>query len=259
MQQAIEALTQRLTEALGKQMLSLYLYGSATMDDFHPGWSDIDVLCLTDGRMPEAQAWELVELRQQLVQETGNPLCRCIEGAVLSSSEFVSGPCRQVVYWGTSGERLTNHYEMNAFSRLTLVRYGQCVAGRDIRCLFHRPTMQDLRAATAQHLATIRQVAAQTEPSLYSCGWLLDICRCLYTLRTGDILPKTAAGKWALRQGLCPVEEELRRTLAVRQEPEKYRNDPPTLAWLSTLGPAVQRFADVLEEELISQQKAVST
>ena len=73
----------------------------------------------------------------------------------------------------------------------------------------------------------------------------------LVTLRTRDILPKTAAGEWALREGLCPVEDDLRRALSVRREPMKYKEDPDTRAWLSGLAPAVQRYADTLEKEWV--------
>ena len=134
---------------------------------------------------------------------------------------------------------------------MSLLRYGRLLAGRDVREQIAPPTMDELRAAVAGHLATIRQAAARTGPSLYSCGWLLDISRCLYTLRTGDILPKTAAGEWALREGLCPVEDDLRRALTVRGEPMQYRDDPDTRAWLSGLAPAVQRYADTLEKEWV--------
>ena len=156
-----------------------------------------------------------------------------------------------MVYWGTSGERLTDRYDFDAFSRVSLLRHGRLLAGRDVRDSLPPPTVDELRAAVARHLATIRQAAARTGPSLYSCGWLLDICRCLYTLRAGDILPKTEAGEWALREGLCPVEGELRRALAVRRNPAIYKDDPETRLWLSGLAPSVQRYADTLEKELM--------
>lgn len=250
MERALERMTEALARGLGGGMTALYLYGSVAMDDFRPGWSDIDVLCLTDTPLSEAQALPLVTLRQQLVASTGEPVYRSFEGAIVALPEFLSGTYSRVVYWGTGGERLTDRYDFDAFSRVSLMRYGRLLAGEDVRDRLAMPTMDELRAAVARHLATIRQVAGQAGPSLYACGWLLDIARCLYTLRTGDILPKTAAGEWALREGLCPVADDLRRALTVRREPERYRGDPDTLAWLGGLGPAVQRFADVLEAAL---------
>ena len=46
------------------------------------------------------------------------------------------------------------------------------------------------------------------------------------------------------------MEKELERALQVRRSPLFYRDQPEVKRWLCTLGPAVQRFADVLEKEI---------
>ena len=249
----VTRIAEALQPFLGGSLSALYLYGSAAMDDFRTGWSDIDVLCLLDAPPTEAQAASLVTLRQRLVAETGDSLYRSLEGAIAALPEFLTGEYSRVIYWGTSGERVTDRYDFDAFSRVSLIRYGRLLAGREVRDQMALPTVGELRDAVARHLMTIRQVAARTGPTLYACGWLLDISRCLYTLRAGDILPKTAAGEWALREGLCPVEDDLRRALRVRREPMKYRDDPDTRAWLGELGPSVLRYADTLEKELMKR------
>ena len=90
----------------------------------------------------------------------------------------------------------------------------------------------------------------QTDDSIYSCGWLLDIARCIYTLRFNDVIGKTQAGEWALSENLFRNDEPLRKTLEIRRSPLAYRNDPMIKAWLESLGPTVQQYADVLEREL---------
>ena len=242
-------MTEALRPFFGGSLSAFYLYGSAAMDDFRPGWSDIDVLVLLNAPPTEEQAASWITLRQRLVEETGDPRYRSLEGAVAALPEFLARSYSRVVYWGTSGERVTDRYDFDAFSRVSLIRHGKLLLGRDQRDRMALPTMDELREAVGRHLQTIRQTAARTGPTLYACGWLLDISRCLYTLRTGDILPKTAAGEWALREGLCPVESDLRRALTVRREPMKYRDDPDTRAWLGGLAPAVLRYADTLEKE----------
>ena len=61
---------------------------------------------------------------------------------------------------------------------------------------------------------------------------------------------KLKAGEWALEQQLCPVPETLKKVLLVRREPLKYKDAPEFKAWAGSLGNDVQRFADVLEQEL---------
>ena len=90
----------------------------------------------------------------------------------------------------------------------------------------------------------------KTTRSLYSFGWLLDIARCIYTLRTGKIMAKTEAGKWALSNGFCPSLESMKLAVSVREDPKKYKNDPDIMDAAENLGADVQRFADVLEREL---------
>lgn len=129
------------------------------------------------------------------------------------------------------------------------------MAGKDIRDQLTPPTYSQLRQEIIRHDRAIRSYAVQTDETLYSCGWLLDIARGIYTLRTGEVIAKTKAGEWALQQGICPVEKELERALRVRRSPLLYRDQPEVKHWLCTLGPAVQRFADVLEKEIARSQR----
>ena len=102
----------------------------------------------------------------------------------------------------------------------------------------------------AAHLKAVRRYAAVTGCSLYSFGWMLDVARGLYTIRTGRVASKTDAGRWALQNALCPDPELLETALCVREAPLRLRDDPQTLDLAESLGDAVQRFADVLEEAL---------
>lgn len=250
MQQIIPIFINQLKAILSDDLLSVYLYGSCVMDDFQPGWSDIDVLVFTKSPISPAHAESLLHLRQSLMKAHQNPLFRAIEGAVLPFQKYQSPSGCAVVYWGTSGERITNHYDLDPFSRYSVCHFGQCLYGRNLAGTFPCPDFSALQDAVAFHLETIRTYAAQTDESLYSCGWMLDIARCLYTLRHQSIISKTKAGFWALEQHLCPNPAVMEQTLAVRQNALKRKNDPDTIAWLKTLGPFVQRFADVLESEL---------
>lgn len=103
---------------------------------------------------------------------------------------------------------------------------------------------------TGMKCDTIRKYATVTNDTLYSCGWLLDIARCIYTLRNNDVIAKTYAGMWALEHHIFRDEEPLRKAIEIRQAPLKFKKRPDVRNWLSSLGPTVQRYADVLEKEL---------
>lgn len=250
MERRILPFLERMNDLLNGHLLSVHLYGSCVMDDFQPGWSDIDLLCFTDSPISPSQADSLLLLRQHMTEETGNSLFRRIEGAVLPVDHFETNQQTNIIYWGTGGQRMLQHYSLDAFSFFSLRHFGKCIFGVD--CTKHLPAVSfsDLVEEMHHHLSSIRIHALQTNESLYSCGWLMDIARCLYTLRYKTLISKTEAGKWALEQHLCPEPHQMEQTLAVRQNPSKALKNPAALHWLNSLGPSIQKFADVLENEL---------
>lgn len=254
MQKQIQTMAGSIRNVLADMPVSVYLYGSVTMDDFQYGWSDIDLLCLTGYSITQEQAQRLIGLRQELVEQHKDPLFRLFEGGMLSLQSFLNRKPDTVVYWGTSGQQIMDTYHFDSFGRYELKTNGVLLAGKDVRSEIPMPSYADMRAAVQSRYETIRRDAVRTGESPYSCGWLLDIARCIYTIRTGTVIAKTEAGEWALRQRLCPVPETLKKAIFVRREPLKYRNDLEFGIWARSLGNDVQRFADVLEQELREAQ-----
>lgn len=116
-QRAIDKMVREISSILSDVKPSIYLYGSSVLDDFKLGWSDIDILALTDSQMSEGQAQSLVGLRQaMLADEPGNLYYRSFEGGMLTLDAFLSGAADRVVYWGTSGERVTDRYVFDSFA-----------------------------------------------------------------------------------------------------------------------------------------------
>lgn len=236
--------------ALDGVPVSIYLCGSLTLADYRPGWSDIDVLCLTGSDVPEQAAEALLFLRQRLVEATGQPIYRTIEGAVLPASSLQSHLPTRVVYWGTSGERLDTIYDFNAFSTLGFLTQGQLLAGAEVRSAFQLPTAAQLRENARQVAETAILVSASPNRSLYGYGWLLDISRCLYTLQTGRIISKTAAGEWALDRGCCPDPDCLRLALQARYHPEAFQSAAVLERDAPALGLAQRRYAQALLQSI---------
>lgn len=248
---AIERMTRRIAAILEDVAPSIYLYGSAVMDDFQMGWSDVDILVLTKRRIAQGQAERLLTLRQTMLAERPeNRLFRAFEGSMLSLEAFESGAEDTVIYWGTSGERIAARYTFDSFCMQELLDCGVLLYGADVRARFSEPRAEELRADVLRHYESIRRFARETGRSFYAYGWLLDISRCIYTLRTGRVIAKTAAGEWALAQRLCPCEGALLRAVIVRRNPQRYQNSRAAMDYAQSLGASVQAYADVLEREL---------
>lgn len=211
------------------------------MDDFRFGWSDIDILVLTDKQMSKDQANKLVKLRQTMLEkEPGNLYYRLFEGCILTLDAFMSKSSDRVVYWGSRGEKITDTYVFDSFSMAELIQTGILLNGSDVRSRLKAPSFGDLYADVKRHYETIREYVDKTERNLYSFGWLLDIARCLYTLKTGKIILKTAAGEWALENNLCPTPYALRFAVKVRKNPLVYKYEKKILDYAETLAALIQ-------------------
>lgn len=250
-QKSINRMVHEISNILLDCNPSIYLYGSSVLDDFRLGWSDIDILVLSDKQMSEEQSHKLVKLRQTMLErESGNPYYRSFEGGMLTLDAFVSGASDRVVYWGTSGEKITHTYMFDSFGMTELIESGILLYGSDVRSQLNVPGFSDLCADVKHHYGTIRKYAQKTERNIHAYGWLLDIARCLYTLRTGKIIAKTAAADWVIENNLCPVPDALKIAAKVRKAPLEYKDDKQMLDYAETLGEQIQCFANVLENEI---------
>ncbi len=251
MLQSTRIMKNHILEIIADNRPSLYLFGSVVLEDFKLGWSDIDILCLLQTKVTENQAGSLVNLRQTLLEKyPDNQYFRSFEGGFLTLDSFFHRTDDKVVYWGTSGQRITDNYSFDVFSTMELIDSGKLLYGEDIRNQLVYPSQENIIKAVRNHYETIRKYGANPGRSLYSAGWLLDISRCLYTLKTGKIIAKTAAGEWAISNSLVPNPTQLLKALEIRRNPIQYKNDLTVQDWCEALGPDIQEFADVLESEL---------
>lgn len=237
---AITAMAREISARLRGDAPSIYVYGSVALNDYRHGWSDIDILCLTPAPLTNEQAQSLLNLR-----DMPGEYFRKFEGGITDICSYRNRAPGVAVYWGTSGERITNNFALDPFSARVLMKRGMLISGADARDKLPTPGYAELRRAVKRHCETIRAHARETSPSLYSHGWLLDISRCLYTLETGDVIAKTLAGEWALARELCPNPEKLARAIYLRYHPEDF-----DAAEAAALGEAVQSYADILESAL---------
>ena len=248
---SIAGMTKEIVSALDGNVHSIWLYGSVVQADFRLGWSDIDMLVLTGKQITDGQAQKLVNLRQVLAADApGNPYYPLFEGVIAQLDEYQSGTVSRLVYWGTTGQQITDCNKPDPFSQYELAGNGRSVYGSNDRSIFTFPGRETLIEAIHVHYETIRKYAQQTDERLYSCGWLLVICRCIYTIRNQDVISKTQAGIWALQEHIFPDEEPLKKTIEIRKEPMAYKNREDIRQWLKGLGPVVQQYANALELEL---------
>ena len=67
LQKAIDTMKLNIVYILEQNTPSIYTYGTYVLNDFGLGWSDIDILVLTESQITEEQAKSLVGLRQAML------------------------------------------------------------------------------------------------------------------------------------------------------------------------------------------------
>jgi predicted nucleotidyltransferase len=234
--EAIKIMTDKIVSVLAGNKPAIYLFGSVALDDFKLGWSDIDIAVLTKHEITEQQADTLVGLRQTMYYP-GNPYFRLFEGGMLSADAFLNDGNERTVYWGTSGQRITDNWKMDSFGMAELLDGGILLYGKDIRAKMIYPIYAQMRNDISHHVQMVRKYGD-------SVDWLLDIARGIYTLRTGKVIAKTAAGEWALENGLCPDEDAMQKAIAIRKEPQNYSREDKIIDCR-----IVGRFIDVIDNE----------
>ena len=246
---AINTMAVSIHRILEANSPSIYLYGSATTEDYQHGWSDIDLLILTQDPITAQQADQLVNLRQALAaRDPDTPHYRLFEGGMLDLGSFLTGEDTRVVYWGTTGQRVKSTHAFSAFDRASLLQTGQLLLGKDVRRHIEMPDFQAIQAAVAAHLTAIETHGTGSR-SIYAYGWLLDIARCMYTLVNGRLTTKTVAAQWALDEHLTPCPAELSMALTVRRQPELIL-DKSVLDYAEGLTEAIRSYAALLRKAL---------
>ncbi|MBQ1921497.1 MAG: hypothetical protein II188_03110, partial [Ruminococcus sp.] len=106
------------------------------MDDFRLGWSDIDFIALTNENVTESEAQSLLELRQKMQdEEPRNPYYRTFEGIIVGVDEYRNRDFIRLVYWGTSGQKITDSYTAEGI--IAVNTYDTMMHHRDEYLYFH--------------------------------------------------------------------------------------------------------------------------
>ncbi len=192
----------RVQEVLGARFVGLYLYGSLASGDFDPQRSDIDFVVVTTSTLtPEAIA--ALETLHADLWASGLKWASKLEGAyiplaALAHYDRAAGPFPQVNEGRFFVER---HGSDWIIQRHILRERGVTVAGPPIRPLIAPVSVDDLRRAVRGVLrewwAPMLADPARLSRPDYQAFAILTMCRALYALEWGEIVPKTAAAQWA--------------------------------------------------------------
>ena len=210
----IEKSTQAYLDAVDRRLpgyvRGLYLVGSAALNAWQPGVSDIDTVVLTSRAASADDLAALAEVHGEM------PASPCFDGVYVDPELAARWPAdRRVVPFVVNGELRTDRPcgELTPVLWHTLRRYGRVVRGPAVDELGVRVDQDELRRYNLDNLRgywqgvarEVRSATAGEEPGQVqdpgTVTWcVLGPARLHYTLVNGDVIAKSAAGHYLAKR-----------------------------------------------------------
>ncbi len=188
---------------LGNQWVGLYLSGSLAAGEFDPRRSDIDFVSVTTGELSPTLVQSITALHSQLLER--HPAWGIkLEGPyipLLALRRYDTAPAyfpsaRSGGSFGVDQQGIDG-----IIQRAILREHGLAIAGPAPRDLVDPVPPNDLRRASAGILHDWWLPQLQDQQRLvereYQAYAVLTMCRILYTLSFGEVVPKPHAARWA--------------------------------------------------------------
>ncbi len=224
---SVEALLEwwlpRIRPILNSKIESVMLFGSVTLGDFMPGWSDVDVCVVLDKPISDSEAVQIGgvhdDMRERFIRGRKNnwKSGQVIEGPYIPV-DLATNPGKTDFCYiaGGTTRKLANCNPISPFDRYMLSHYGCCYFGRSIS--FPPPKRESLICQLHKDLS---QLDEPGEYHLNSSIWLAGIthwiARSIVFWRDGMMLSKTAALEHEIEAG-SPFAESYRLSLRLRKE-----------------------------------------
>jgi hypothetical protein len=250
----VEALLAGLRDALGGNLVGVYLRGSLALGDFIPATSDIDVLAVTERPIDAVEFTALGVLHAQLAV-LPNPYAHRLEMAYLDRGalrRFTPGLRHPTL---GQGEMLTwsEHRDNWVLERWTVREHGVVLCGPAPQPLIDWIAPDALREAVYARLRDWADWADQPDDP----EWLLPLshkayvvetmCRALYTMTHGTLCTKPGGVTWAMATLPEPWRSTVERSQAWRTD----RTTDPAIVpevmrfvrWAASVGEAAMHSA----------------
>lgn len=185
---AVESLSTRLGE-LG-WVSDLLVAGSLALGDHVPGVSDVDLVAVTDGPVDRARETALARAHRDIDRYFGAADLGCV---YVEERRLSEAGARHATW--THGRLV--HRTLSGITRAELASCGFAVYGRPPSSLLPVMTDDQVRAAVRSELRGYWTWASRRpwlwlDPTIADLG-LTSMARARYSLRTGQLLAKTAA------------------------------------------------------------------
>lgn len=232
-----DAYLQLADEALPDRIEGLYLVGSVALSDFQPERSDVDFVAVTASRLTDDELGKLEAVHERLSDEHRPPW---FSGVYVTWDDLARDPreIEAVPFHDEGRFEATGGFDANPVQWLTLRTHPVAVRGTGEPTVWtddavvREWTLDNLGSYWAPWVARQRKLVRGTMMlSDWAVGWgVLGVPRLHYTVATGEVASKAAAGDYALEtfadRWRRIVTEALRLRTGEGEQLELYRRRP---------------------------------
>ncbi|MEW6355970.1 MAG: nucleotidyltransferase domain-containing protein [Planctomycetota bacterium] len=211
-----------ISACLAQRLHSVVLYGSATLDDFCPRWSDVDVCVVLKTPITAEEGQRVGDIHDRMQDrfirgrdghwESG----QAVEGPYipieLVSDEMREAPCYTA--YGSTRKWAVCH-PISPFDRYMLAHFGRLLAGASVS--FAPPRRAALVRMAAKDLGALREWDRSEKSAVWLAGMLHWIARSLVFWRDGKMLSKSAALRHEIERN-SPFAAAFQLALKIRRE-----------------------------------------
>jgi hypothetical protein len=213
------------TQTLGVNLVGSYLFGSVATGDFEPGISDVDIVAIVRSDLTAGQLAELQRLHRDIVEETPEWEDR-VEVVYLSSRALATFRTES-----SAAARISPGEPFHAIE----VDYGWLIDWYQLRdvgiALYGAPAASlvpvishdEYVEAVRRHMLAWPDWAGGLATQGSQAYAILTMCRGLRTSRTGELVSKREAARWACE--VLPEHADLIRDAVVWRG--RRRTGPP--------------------------------
>ncbi|TXM95538.1 aminoglycoside adenylyltransferase domain-containing protein [Methylobacterium sp. WL116] len=227
---AADAYLAAVDDAAPDLVEALYLVGSAALDDFRPGLSDLDFVAVMASRAGDDALASLAEVHARLHEAVHVP---GLDGLYATWDELRSGPvsraegpCVEGGRFVRSGRRYRDPMTWCVLRDAAVTVRGPLCAGtgawRDPGCL-DRWLDASIDGHWRPWLSRVLATLSGDEPVLLADGdvegAVLGLCRLHYALATGRVPSKSGAGLYGLIAFPAEWRPVVEEALRIRREP----------------------------------------
>ena len=196
--QIVERWTREVRDALSDALVGVQIGGSLALDDFQPGWSDVDLFAVLARPASASDVERIRRIHAALCRDFvdagrgGWESGQAVECVFLTREMATEPDLRGVCcVAGDNGAERVEDWALLPFDRHVLARFGRHLCGE--RTAFAPSRPEDLRAQTASGVAQLDPARADRESPIWLASVLHWLARSIVFWRDGEALSKTAA------------------------------------------------------------------